>query len=71
MKERGIGLVYGGGNWGLMGVVGREAHSLGVELVGVIPKFMEVTAGQTYGQVEWVETMAERKLRMCQLVHPA
>lgn len=60
--------MYGGGNWGLMGVTARTAHGLGVSVVGVVPEFMMATAGETFGQTVVVSSMAERKLKMANLV---
>ena len=37
IARSGHSLVYGGGDWGLMGVVASEAHSGGAEVIGVIP----------------------------------
>ena len=37
MYARGMNLVYGGGNNGLMGVLSRELHDLGGRITGVIP----------------------------------
>ena len=66
-KER-YGLVYGGGDYGLMGSTAGAAKELGVPVIGVLPKFMKASAGPTHGEEEIVESMAERKLRMSQLV---
>lgn len=43
MVKRNIGLVYGGGNVGLMGVISETVHKgLGSEaVIGVIPDFLE------------------------------
>jgi uncharacterized protein (TIGR00730 family) len=38
LAERGIGLVYGGGHLGLMGVIADAALAAGGEVVGVIPQ---------------------------------
>eukprot|EP00850_Spirogloea_muscicola_P015237 SM000115S23916 [mRNA] locus=s115:179041:179831:+ [translate_table: standard] len=37
MARRGIGLVYGGGNVGLMGVVSGAVHEAGGQVLGIIP----------------------------------
>jgi uncharacterized protein (TIGR00730 family) len=69
MAARGIGLVYGGGNVGLMGVLADAALAGGGEVIGVIPEHLvraEVAhAGLTELQV--VATMHERKQRMSDL----
>jgi cytokinin riboside 5'-monophosphate phosphoribohydrolase len=38
MAQRGIGLVYGGSNIGLMGTVARAVHQHGGQVIGVIPQ---------------------------------
>jgi uncharacterized protein (TIGR00730 family) len=40
LAQRGITLVYGGGNVGLMGAMARSVHQHGGRVVGVIPHFM-------------------------------
>ena len=40
MAEAGIGLVYGGGNNGLMGAVARAVLSRGGRVTGIIPDFL-------------------------------
>lgn len=66
LAERGLGLVYGGGDVGLMGEVANAALEAGGEVVGIIPEFMagpEVAhAGLTH--LEVVSSMHERKARM-------
>lgn len=62
-----MSLVYGGGDWGMMGSTARMGLEAGLEVIGVVPEFMRTTAGETHGETEWVESMAERKARMCQL----
>lgn len=46
MGEAGIGLVYGGGGVGLMGVVARAARQAGSKVVGIIPDFLYEREGQ-------------------------
>jgi hypothetical protein len=41
LAERGISLVYGGGNVGMMGVMADAALAAGGRVVGVIPRFLE------------------------------
>ena len=38
LASRGIGLVYGGGNVGLMGVIAETVLKAGGEVIGVIPQ---------------------------------
>ncbi len=42
LAEQGIGLVYGGGGVGLMGVVADAALAAGGEVIGVIPEALKV-----------------------------
>ena len=41
LRSRGIGLVYGGGDIGLMGILADTMLPLGGEVIGVIPRFLE------------------------------
>ena len=69
LAERSIGVVYGGGNTGLMGALADAALVAGGEVIGVIPRRLaerEVAhAGLT--QLHVVETMHERKALMTEL----
>lgn len=69
LAERGIGLVYGAGNVGLMGVVADAALASGGRVIGVIPEALvrwEVAHdGLTERYV--VQTMHERKAKMADL----
>jgi uncharacterized protein (TIGR00730 family) len=40
LARAGLGLVYGGGAWGLMGVVAQAAKAAGGHVTGVIPDFL-------------------------------
>lgn len=68
MARRGIGLVYGGGNVGLMGAVAEAVGSgLGPEhVIGVIPAALapREISGTTVGEIRVVESMHERKAMM-------
>ena len=66
LAERGLGVVYGGGSVGLMGVVADSALAAGGEVIGVIPrKLMELEKGHhSLTQMFQVETMHERKKLM-------
>jgi uncharacterized protein (TIGR00730 family) len=66
MVERGFGLVYGGGNIGLMGVVARTVLALGGEVIGVIPKaLMDRELGlRSCTELFVVDSMHERKKLM-------
>jgi uncharacterized protein (TIGR00730 family) len=69
LAGRGIGLVYGGGSTGLMGVVADAALEAGGEVVGVIPRALQLRelahGGLTALHV--VGSMHERKARMAEL----
>ena len=69
LVEHRIGLVYGGGNVGLMGVIADEVLRLGGEVSGVIPRaLMEREVGHTgLTRLFVVEDMHERKAMMAQL----
>ena len=71
LVERNIGLVYGGGKVGLMGVIADEVLRLGGEATGVIPKALverEVGhAGLT--RLFVVKDMHERKAMMSDLAN--
>ena len=69
LAERGIGLVYGGGGFGLMRDVSQGALDAGGEVVGVIPRSMvEREWGRPdLTELHVVETMHERKALMAEL----
>lgn len=69
IANRGITLVYGGGNVGLMGVVADAALSAGGKVFGVIPEFLvsKELAHQGLTRLETVESMHDRKARMAEL----
>jgi uncharacterized protein (TIGR00730 family) len=65
----GIGLVYGGGRVGLMGVVADAVLDAGGEVIGVIPDHMSDREIAHYGLTDLrvVGTMHERKALMYEL----
>lgn len=74
MAQQGLGLVYGGGGVGLMGVVARAVLAGGGKVVGVLPtalmsKELPVaeSLAQAHGELILVETMHERKATMARL----
>jgi uncharacterized protein (TIGR00730 family) len=69
LLARGIGLVYGGGRVGLMGVIAETVLAGGGEVIGVIPrKLLELEVGdQTVTELHVVETMHQRKALMSEL----
>jgi len=66
MVGRGWGLVYGGGQTGLMGSLARGVKAAGGHVVGVIPEFMiaRELAFHEADELVTVSTMAERKQAM-------
>jgi uncharacterized protein (TIGR00730 family) len=68
LGERGLGLVYGGGNVGLMGVLADAALLAGAEVVGVIPRALlaRELGHQGCTVLRVVETMHERKASMAE-----
>jgi uncharacterized protein (TIGR00730 family) len=66
MVARGWGLVYGGGNVGLMGEVAQAVKAAGGRVVGVIPEFMiaRELAFRGADELITVKTMRERKQLM-------
>ena len=69
LARRGVGLVYGGGRVGLMGVVADAALEAGGEVIGVIPRALAEREIEHRGLTEnhIVETMHERKAMMADL----
>src|SRR5258707_2666557 len=65
----GVGLVYGGGKVGLMGVVADAVLEAGGEVIGVIPDHMSDREIAHYGLTELrvVGSMHERKAQMYEL----
>ena len=73
LVQQGIGLVYGGGGVGLMGVIARTIVEGGGHVTGVLPtalmsKELPVARSleQNHGELILVETMHERKALMAQ-----
>jgi uncharacterized protein (TIGR00730 family) len=69
LARDGVGVVYGGGHVGLMGVVADAALEAGGEVIGVIPQHLvdDELAHPRLPQLEVVQTMHERKARMADL----
>ena len=66
MAERGLGLVYGGGAVGLMGVVADAVLAAGGEAVGVIPRSLRDREVAHHGltDLQVTDSMHERKRLM-------
>ena len=69
LAARGIGLVYGGGNVGLMGILADAALRAGGEVIGVIPAaLMDKELGHTgVTKLHVTASMHERKQLMADL----
>jgi uncharacterized protein (TIGR00730 family) len=69
LAELGIGVVYGGGRVGLMGILADAALEAGGEVIGVIPRSLqEKELGHgSVTELHVVETMHQRKEKMADL----
>jgi uncharacterized protein (TIGR00730 family) len=69
LGQRGIHLVYGGAEIGMMGVVARAALAAGGEVTGVIPAFMEELEKPLVNVTRTImtRTMHDRKWKMYEL----
>lgn len=69
LAERGLGLVYGGGNVGLMGVLANAVMAAGGEVVGVIPEALLAweVGHRDVTRLHVVGSMHERKALMADL----
>jgi uncharacterized protein (TIGR00730 family) len=69
MARRGIALVYGGGNVGLMGTLADAVLAGGGKVIGVIPRqLVELEVAHSgLSELQVVDTMHQRKTRMFEL----
>lgn len=69
LVERGLQLVYGGGNVGLMGIVAEAAMQAGGTVIGVIPEsLMRLEVGaRDISELHVVGSMHDRKAMMAEL----
>jgi len=69
LSRRGLGLVYGGGSVGLMGVIANAMLADGREVIGVIPKPLgpRELAHTGLTDLRFVASMHERKATMASL----
>jgi uncharacterized protein (TIGR00730 family) len=69
LVERGFGLVYGGGNVGLMNVMADAVLALGGHVTGVIPNALvsKEVAHRGLSELRVVNSMHERKALMAEL----
>lgn len=69
LAKKGIAIVYGGGNVGLMGVLADAALDAGGEVIGVIPSVLadREIAHQRLSDLRIVDSMHTRKAMMAEL----
>ena len=69
LVERGFGLVYGGGNVGLMNIIADAVLELGGHVTGVIPNALmsKEVAHRGLSELRVVNSMHERKALMAEL----
>jgi uncharacterized protein (TIGR00730 family) len=69
LAQRGINVIYGGGNLGLMGTVADGVLENGGTVTGIIPNFLAKleVAHKTLSELHFVDTMHERKAKMVSL----
>ncbi len=69
LAQRGLNLVYGGGNIGLMGQIADATLAAGGHVTGIIPHQLadKEMAHRGLTQLELVDSMAQRKTRMEEL----
>ncbi len=69
LAAKGITIVYGGGNVGLMGILADAAREAGGEVIGVIPQFLvnKEVAHTGLSKLHVVKSMHERKALMANL----
>jgi uncharacterized protein (TIGR00730 family) len=71
LAQAGVGIVYGGGQVGLMGVIADAALAVGGEVIGVMPQHLldgEI-AHRGLSRLEVVANMHDRKARMADLAN--
>ncbi|WP_080838893.1 TIGR00730 family Rossman fold protein [Cohnella massiliensis] len=69
LARRGLSLVYGGANVGLMGAVANSVLSEGGEAIGILPGFLKnrEIAHPLLSELVIVDSMHERKAKMAEL----
>lgn len=69
LAAQGVGIVYGGGNIGLMGVIADAALAAGGEVIGVIPESLmaKELGHRQVTELIVTQSMHERKQRMVDL----
>lgn len=69
LVEQNLGLVYGGGKYGLMGILANQVLDLGGDVIGIVPKNLADmgTILERLDDVRVVPDISERKLEMLRL----
>lgn len=69
LAKKGIGLVFGAGDTGVMGACARGCSAMGGEIIGVAPRFFDEPGILFQGctQMHFTDTMRQRKELMEQL----
>jgi uncharacterized protein (TIGR00730 family) len=69
IAARGLGLVFGGGAVGLMGIVSRTAQAAGAAVTGIIPHglVMREAGNRNLADLRIVASMHERKAMMAEM----
>jgi uncharacterized protein (TIGR00730 family) len=69
LAEQNRGLIYGGGNKGLMGIIANAVLAHGGEVIGIIPERLvkAETAHHGITRLEVVDNMHQRKARLSEL----
>ena len=69
IAELNFSIVYGGGQVGLMGIIAKKALKLGVNVTGVIPKFLNTKEimFEEINNLKIVKNMSERKQLLYEL----
>ncbi|WP_062270568.1 TIGR00730 family Rossman fold protein [Endozoicomonas arenosclerae] len=69
LVKRGITLIYGGGNIGLMGAIANRALERGGKVIGVIPEILieKELAHEQLTELHQVSNMMERKIKLTEL----
>jgi hypothetical protein len=69
MAKKNLGLVFGGGKIGLMGILADTLLEKSIPVIGVIPYFLrkEEVAHKGLTEMRFTKTMSERKVEMSKL----
>ncbi len=70
LAQKGIGIVFGGGKFGMMGSIADAALEKGGEVIGVIPDFLKLEEIEHTGITQMItsENMSDRKMIISKMV---